>query len=422
MHPAPHKPIFRHRLPFFSLIAADAISLNGNMLAQLAIPWYVLETTGSATQTGITAFFGLLPLTLAGLLGGPLIDRLGHKCTSVVADVASGICVALIPLLHTTIGLAFWQLLALVFLGALLDAPGTTARAALLPDVAHQADISLERANSIHEVIESGAQLSGPLLAGLLIAWIGPSNVFWLNAASFAISALLVASSIPITPVDQEDTLAHGYWRELIDGLRFVIRDPVIRSIFVSGTILNFLISPLLAVILPVYMNTVYHSAISLGAVIAAFGGGSVAGAIVYGVIGHTLPRRRTFVVGVLAIGGAFATLTVLPPVALMVAAFLIAGLISGPNGPLVSTLLQERTPLLLRGRVFGVTTAVGFAAAPLGVLVAGYLLDAIGIQTTLIGMTVIFLLVTAGLALDPGLQEMDRLAPAPASTPDSLV
>lgn len=398
------------RTPFAALLAADAISLNGNALAQLALPWFVLETTGSVVQTGLTAFFGLLPMVMGTFFGGVVVDRLGHKRTSVVADVASMVAVALIPLLHTHGLLPFGLLLLLVFLGALLDAPGTTARAALLPDAARLARLRLERANALHEVVESGAQLTGPLLAGVLLSWLGPLSVLWLDAATFGVSATLIATAGPRKAVA---AVGGGrYLAELTAGLRFVFGDRAIRSIVVSATVLNFLLSPVLAVILPVYMKTVYDSATQLGLVVAAFGGGSVAGAAVYGVIGHRLPRRGTFAAGVAAIGAAIAVLAALPPVEVMVGAMLLGGLIAGPNGPLVATLLQERTPPPLRGRVFGATTAVGFAAAPLGVLLAGFLLTAIGTQATLAGTAAMFLGVALVLAVDPGLRGLGRLPP----------
>src|SRR5512138_531051 len=113
-------------LPLYSLFTANAISLVGNVFTTIAIPWFVLQTTGSATQTGITGFFTILPVVLAGFLGGALIDRLGYKRTSIISDLASGITTALIPLLFFTIGLEFWQLMIIVFLGALLDTPGNT--------------------------------------------------------------------------------------------------------------------------------------------------------------------------------------------------------------------------------------------------------------------------------------------------------
>ena len=121
----------KNSFPILSLFTANAISLVGNVFTTIAVPWFVLQTTGSATQTGVTGFFTILPVVLAGFLGGTLIDRLGYKRTSIISDLASGVTTALIPLLYFTAGLEFWQLLLLVFLGALLDTPGSTARAIL---------------------------------------------------------------------------------------------------------------------------------------------------------------------------------------------------------------------------------------------------------------------------------------------------
>ena len=93
----------------------------------------MLVTTGSAAKTGITLFFSITPIVIAGFFGGALVDRLGYKRTSIIADLASGVTVAAIALCHQLDLLSFPLLLALVFLGALLDAPGGTARAALVP-------------------------------------------------------------------------------------------------------------------------------------------------------------------------------------------------------------------------------------------------------------------------------------------------
>src|SRR5512146_1870043 len=93
-------PAKLNRVPLYSLFVANAISLVGNVFTMIAIPWFVLQTTGSATQTGITGFFTILPVVLAGLLGGVIIDRLGYKLTSMIADLASGITTAIIPILY----------------------------------------------------------------------------------------------------------------------------------------------------------------------------------------------------------------------------------------------------------------------------------------------------------------------------------
>src|SRR5947209_3766719 len=101
------------RVPIVALFTANAISTVGNVFAFIAIPWFVLQTTGSASKTGLTAFFTILPTVLAAFFGGAVVDRLGFKRTSVIADCASTITIGLIPLLYSTIGLEFWQLLVL---------------------------------------------------------------------------------------------------------------------------------------------------------------------------------------------------------------------------------------------------------------------------------------------------------------------
>src|SRR3954451_21058278 len=97
------------RVPVIALLGANTISLVGSQLTIVAIPWFVLITTGSAARTGLVAFCELIPTILASFFGGALVDRLGHRRTSITADLISGTTVAIIPLLHTTVGLAFWQ-------------------------------------------------------------------------------------------------------------------------------------------------------------------------------------------------------------------------------------------------------------------------------------------------------------------------
>ncbi len=91
-----------------SYFADSGISYTGDVLTLLAIPWFVLQTTGSVEQTGITAFFSTLPTALSAFFGSTIVDRLGYKRTSVTGDIASAITIALIPFLYSTIGLALW--------------------------------------------------------------------------------------------------------------------------------------------------------------------------------------------------------------------------------------------------------------------------------------------------------------------------
>src|SRR5260370_5558877 len=175
------------RMPLLALFTANAISLTGSALTLIAVPWFVLQTTGSPAKTGITAFCEFTATVLAAFFGGALVDRIGHRRASIAADLSSGGAIALIPALYYTIGLAFWQLLALVFCAAFFNAPGTTARSALVPDLAGLAGLRLERANSVVQSVQRGAMMLGAPLPGALIALLGPRRLLWIHSATLPV-------------------------------------------------------------------------------------------------------------------------------------------------------------------------------------------------------------------------------------------
>jgi MFS family permease len=401
----------KNRLPLLSLFAANAISMLGNVFATIAIPWFVLQTTGSATQTGITGFFTILPVVLAGFLGGTLIDRLGYKRTSIIADLASGVTVTLIPLLHFTVGLQFWQLMVLVFLGALLDAPGSTARAALIPELAALAGMPIERATSASQVIERSSRLVGAPLVGVLIALMGTANVLWLDAVSFFTSAAIVALLITVTSVKSKDAAPGNYFDELLNSLRFLRRDTLILTIVVIVMITNFLDAAFGGVILPVYVNQIFGNALNLGLIIAANGGGAVLGAIIFGIIGHRLPRRATFVAMFVLVSLQFWSFALYLSFPLILVATIISGVGAGPLNPIIDAVSYERIPADMRGRVFGTITAGAWVAMPLGMLLGGILTEQFGVQLLLISLGLAYLVTTLSMAFIPAMQGINRPA-----------
>lgn len=400
-----------NRLPVYALFAANAVSMTGNVLAHLAIPWFVLETTGSAARTGLAGAFALVPTVLAAFLGGGLVDRISRKQLSVVADVLSGLSVAAIPLLYQTIGLAFWQLLALVFIGALLDAPGITARTALFPDLVNQARMPLERANAAYQAIQRLSQLLGPPLAGILIAVVGTSHVLWFNAGSFAVSALLVAFAIPVAPLVRQVENSRGYVAEIEEGLRFLLRDRLLRLLAWTISMTNLLDAGLAAVVIPVFVRRTYgeDASVELGLVFGAFGAGAFAGSVAFAAFGHRLPRRPTYVISFVFVAASLWIYPMSPPLSLLLLARLVAGVAAGPINPILMTVFQERVPTVLRGRVFGSLSAGVLAGSPLGVVAAGVSIEQISLAATLVVIAVLYLISTLAAALNPAMRLMDH-------------
>ena len=407
IEPAP-ETISPRRLPAYAFFAGSAISYTGDMLTLLAIPWFVLQTTGSVAQTGITAFFSTLPAAVSAFFGGAIIDRLGYKRTSVIGDIASGITVMLIPLLYLTVGLAFWQLLALVFVGGVLKSPGVTARSSLVPDLAAMASMRLERANALWDGVSRISGLIGAPLAGFLIAIIGTSNLLWFDALSFAISALLIGLAVPPTPpvVHHEESEKRS-WATILSGVRFIRHESLILSIVVTVMITNLLDGASFSVVEPAYIKQVFHSAVPLGLIVAALGGASFVGTIIFGAIGHRLPRRWTLGIGY-NIGGPFRFWVLLIPVLpLLIVWNIISGLCIAPINPLLDTVLQERIPAPLRARVFGTISAGVLIGIPLGTFVGGYVAAWLGLRLTLLVMGSLYLLATLSLLVNPALKKM---------------
>ena len=397
--------------PMTAFLTGSVISYVGDMFTLLAVPWFVLQTTGSVTQTGITAFFATLPAVFSTFFTSALVDRLGYKRTSVISDIVSGITVMLVPLLYHTIGLAFWQLLALVFLGGLLKPPGVTARRALIPDLAELAKMRLERANSFSDGINRVAGLIGAPLAGILIALIGTSNLLWLDAASFAISALLVALAVPAKiagPNTEEQE--RGYLASLWEGVRYIQRDALVLSLVGVILITNMIDGAFFSVIEPAYIKHYFNSAIAFGFIVAASGGAAFVGTLLFGAFGHRLPRRLTYGIGY-TIGGAlhFWVFLLFPFFPVLLAWQIIAGLAIAPMNPIAITVVQERLPVRMRARIFGMIGAGVLAGIPLGTFVSGFVAEWIGLQATLLVMGIVYLLTTLSLLVNPALRQMEK-------------
>lgn len=382
-------------------------------MALLAIPWFVLATTGSAARTGITAFFSLTPVVLATLFGGVLVDRLGFKTSSVVADVASGLAVVAIPVLYGIGLLSFWLLQVLVFVGALLDAPGATARDSMLPELATDR-MPIERLAALRQVIDRGAGLLGAPLAGFLIALISPENVLYLNAATFAVSAVLIGTGVPNIEVEKanDDVRPRSYRAEMREGLEFLRVDHLLLTIVGVVLLMNFLDGALASVIYPVYVDELYGSAVGLGLIFGISGGAAVIGALAYSWIGHRHPMRTLFLLGFIVVGVARLVFLVFPPLWVVLTASAVAGLASGPLNPIIHTTYYRRVPAAMRARVLGALTSFAFMATPLGVLVAGFAVEGLGLATTL-GITLGgYLLIGLSLVLNRRLFDLDKRAP----------
>ena len=400
----------RPRLPLFSLMTAVIVGLLGRQLSVVAIPWFVLSTTGSPSRAGIVGAMVMLPGFLVGIFGGVLVDRLGYRRVSIVSDLVCAISTMAIPFIHATVGLQFWQLLVLVFFSSLLDIPALTARRSMVPELSAHAGISLDRTNATFESLQNLALLLGTPAAGLLVAVMGARHVLWIDGGASLVSALIVMLMIPARWFGPQLAIVGAtYWEEVKAGLRFIRNDSVLWPMVIILAISNGASGGVSAVILPVYFRDTFDSPAGIGVVLAAMGGGSFLGATLYGVFVGRLSRWWIWIIGYMLVPLEFWVFLVSPGLALLVAAFFLCGVLMGPINPLMVTLRHERSPAEIRGRVFSTYSAIAMGVSPLGILITGQLVEGIGFNPTVFIFAAISQVLGVACVLMPSLHQMNQ-------------
>jgi len=412
------------RRALYGWLTADAVSVTGTRVSMIAIPLFVLDSTGSATKTGLAALAEMLPLVLFKILGGPLIDRLGARRISITCDLGSLVVVASIPLLHDAGLLSFGGFLALVAVAGALRGPGDAAKHSLVPTLVGVAGVSTERVTGLSATVERTASLLGAGLGGLLIAAVGPADALLIDAASFGVSALVLAWATAGLAARDHETGESGesggpssYVTQLRQGWTFLRGDRVLLGITVMVSLTNLLDAAWASVLMPVWSLEPGRGAAALGLLFGLFSGMSALGALCAATWGERLPRYRIYL-------GAF-LLTSLPrflvlafdtPLVGVLAVFAIGGFASGFINPILGAVIYERIPAPLMGRVTSLSTAMCWSLMPLGGLLGGVLVDAIDLSPAMVAVGVAYLAVTMLPAIDPRWRELDR-RPAPTDS-----
>jgi MFS family permease len=409
----------RRRAPFVALLSSYVISVAGSSMSAIAIPWLVLTTTGSATRTGLVGFATMAPYVAAQALAGPLVDRTGLRRSFVWGNGVAAVLVGVIPVMYAAGGLTLPVLLALVALAGLVRGAADCANSALVPATAEVGDIALERAAGLNSGANRTALLLGAPLAGVLVTIAGSPAVVAIDAATFAVAALMgviwvrVAEQ-PSTPASAEPAL-HRYWHDLAAGLRFIRGDRLLLGIITMVAVTNLLDQGLSEVMLPVWVREEIGPASALGFIGGVGGLGSVLGNLLGAWLGPRLSRRTLYSVGYL-VGGAprFVVLALASTLSPVLAVFLITDIFGGSLNAVIGATSYERIPEELRARVLGAARASAWIGIPFGALLGGYAVEALGTSTALLGFGAAYLLTTLAPFVFPSWRQMRRPDPVP--------
>jgi MFS family permease len=360
------------RAPSYRLLFLAAVgSTLGTLLAAVALVVDVKDRTDSGPWVSALFIVEFLPAVAVGLLFAPLLDRLSRRATMITADLVRAAVFCVLPFTDDAL-----QIVVLAGIAGLATGFFRPAAYAGLPNLVSEKD--LPAANAVLQSAENASWAIGPVIGGVLVSAAGPHTAYWINAASFVLSAALL-SGIPARLLQAALAETHGHLRDLREGLAFVVRSRPLRTVLVAWTIAMLAIAA-------INTSEVFLAKDSFDA--GDFGYGLLFGSIGLGLAigslgaGALVERRRvgavyggSIVINALGFGFAAAS----PNVWVAAVCCVLAGIGNGGAVLCNALLVQRGAPDELRGRAFTVIMAVNYVAFGAGFVAGGLLNDAYG-------------------------------------------
>jgi MFS family permease len=395
------------RLLFFATLG----STIGTLLATVALVVDVKDRTDSGAWVGALLLAQWLPTVVIGLFFAPLLDRLSRRRTMVAADLARAVAFCVLPFVHSAGAIV--ALAAAVGFASGFFRPASYAG---LPNLVDEDD--LPAATSVLQTAENVSWAGAPVAGGVLVAAAGPHPAYWINAASFVLSALLL-SAIPARLLQVAKAQSRGHLRDLRDGLAFVLSSRPLRAVLVAWTLA-------LPAVAAINTTEVFLAKDSLSA--GDFGYGLLFGSIGLGLAvggfgaGTVVERRPISVVygsAILVNALAFGLAAIAPNIWVAAACCALGGIGNGAAVVCNSLLVQRGAPDEVRGRAFTVIMSINYIAFAGGFVVGGVFNDRFGARWVwAIAAVVLGCAGVAAYALARGVESPRRADPEPEPEP----
>jgi ENTS family enterobactin (siderophore) exporter len=394
----PVEPLRENR-DFLTVLIGQGVSSFGDSITSTAMPLLVLALTGSGFVMGIVNVLTTLPDLLVGLFAGAYADRWDRRRMMFAADLGRAILTALIPISVWLDGPTIALILIVTFPMQVLRVLWLAAYTASVPGLVGRSQVA--RASAIFEAVFNVGWIIGPALAGLLAATIGPGATIAIDAVTFLISAvtiLFVRRPLRAERLEETHLLA-----DIREGIRFVAHEPTLRAVLALWTTTSIITAGLTTAL--IFYLTIDRDlgAGVVGLVLSAFAVGSLAGSVVAAQFAFK-PVGRVMLLGAVGIGVSL-VVAAGAPVPVIVAVSLFAGILNTNVLVAYITLRTMLSPDVLLGRVGATARTLSVGLMPVGALITGILLDAVGGTVTLTLMGGLLVAAAAGFSLLPNVR-----------------
>ncbi|MFI2709194.1 MFS transporter [Micromonospora sp. NPDC018662] len=401
-----------------ALFVAKLLSTFGSWLTLLALPWFVLVTTGSPVRMSAVLAAEFLGVVSLGLPSGRVVARLGVRRTMLICDAARAPLMALIPLLHQADWLSLPALLVVSFgLGA-FTAPYVSSQRLILPELLGPArgtdEKLLARANGLIDGATRIAALAGPALGGLLIALLGPVQVLSIDAGTYLVSYLILIAFVRPAATAHRAADPAGGRGATFAGLRYALRHPALRLFVLAQTFVTLSIPAVFICLQVLVKDDLGGDPRTLGLLTSANGAGLVVGSLV-AVAGLGRMTRPALTAAAL-LQCAPLWLLLVDRVSVVAGGLFLVGLATPVLAATINTRATVRAPALLRPHVMTAVTTTENLAAFVGYTAAGPALQLSGLRPVFAGIAA---LAALGAVSFTAALHVDRPAPAaPARRP----
>ena len=366
---------FGNYLTFWS---GQLVSLLGSSVAQFVIIWWITLETGSALYLGISSLLGFAPMVILSPFAGVLVDRWSRKMLIGVVDFLQALATVALILLFSLGAVSIGQVLALLTLRGIFQAFHNPAVSAIVPIMVPRDKLS--RMNGANYLLAGAVTLVGPILAALLLEFWKISEILWIDAATFIVAVIpLFVITIPSVRNKQEKSQDDPSFRkEFSEGLAFIKKARGFLTFVMLATALNFLLTPI-STLFPYYVKFDHlGGAPDLAFVMAFFQGGILAGGLLMLVIKEFKRKMVAIVLSVFVIFLGYALLALTPTGLFwfMATSALIMSFCLPIANVSIQTITHTVVPVEMLGRVSSVIGALASAASPLGMILAGVIVE----------------------------------------------
>jgi len=369
---------------FFTIWTGQAFSLFGSALVQFALIWWLTRESGSATVLAIATLVGMLPQILLGPFAGALADRWNRRIIMITADATITVFSLLLAYLFATDTVQIWHVYAIMAVRALGGAFHYPAMSASTPLMVPQNQLT--RVNGLNQTLQGINGLIAPPIGALLISLLPTQGILLIDVGT-AMLAILPLFFISIPQPERHEDLGQKEKPSLMQDVReavaYVGSWPGLVAIIFMGVFLNFLLVPT-GSLLPLLVTKHFgKGAIELGLINSVEGFGIIAGGIALSIWGGFKKKIITSMIGIIVLGIGVMLIGLAPArlfIVAIIGSILLGVTIPLTNGP-IGALLQSIIRPDMQGRVMSLLVSGATAISPLGLLIAGPLSDALGIQ-----------------------------------------